>query len=613
MLERDRESGVVSRGEDGPAEGPGHALRRRGFRLAAAVAALGGVAHLAVVTARGDDPVESSASSAVRWRRIPAPRGEILDRDGVSLARSRLGFAIYANPDLYTPEVRARLIDLLELGDEEVAEMDARAERLGLEPGRAIALLDDQPRRRAALVEGADLGGAVEVQADSRRVYPRGRLAAHVIGHVSEVLHAEASSVDGADEGSQVGRRGIEAAYERLLRGGPGLERFVLDGAGRRVADEEVEALLDAPRYVSPRPGQDVQLTIDLELQRLAERAVAEHASAAVVAVEVDTGRILALVSSPSLDPNVLGGHLAASELQRAGGDPLRPDVNRAIERSYPPASTFKLITAVAGLESGAVTLTDEVTCTGQRTVGRRVLRDMGSHGAVDFVRGVQRSCNVYFWSVGERVGLEGLVRTAREFGFGVPTGIGIGEEVAGEIPDVTTLSNDRRLMTTLQTSIGGGAVRVTVLQLAMAYAALANGGRLYAPQLVLRVGDRDGGPDREPVLVRRVAVWPATLDVIRQGMWRVVNEEGGTAFAGAHGSVPMAGKTGTAPVPGAASNGDSITHAWFAGWAPWDRPEIAVVVMIESGGVGGKVAAPVARAIVDRHFAARSRPKRRR
>jgi penicillin-binding protein 2 len=247
-------------------------------------------------------------------------------------------------------------------------------------------------------------------------------------------------------------------------------------------------------------------------------------------------------------------------------------------------------------------------------------MRDMGTHGTIDFIRALQHSCNVYFWTIGERVGIDRLGQTARDFGFGAPTGLGIDEEISGQLPDSRSHGSNAAadLVQTLDAAIGGGDVRVTVIQLAMAYAALANGGRLYAPQIVGRVQGVDGAvEEREPVLLRRVTVWPATLDIVRQGMWRAVNADGGTAFAARRGAVEMAGKTGTAPADRGSTSKRTPhdrsppTHAWFAGWAPWDRPEIAVVVFIENGGVGGKVAAPVARAIVEGYFGERS-PRRR-
>jgi penicillin-binding protein 2 len=408
-----------------------------------------------------------------------------------------------------------------------------------------------------------------------------------------------------------VGRRGIEEALERSLRGTGGIERFLLDASGERIASAKLEALIEEPRRQLPVPGHDVVLTLDLELQRLAADAVKRHATAAAVVVEVETGRILALVSSPSFDPDVMSDPLARGEREGLEEDPRRPLLDRTLEQAYPPGSTWKLVTAVAGLESGMVSTRDEVTCTGERTVGKYRLLDMHAHGAVDFLEALQVSCNVYFWQVAERAGIDRMAAIARDFGFGEPTGLDIDGELAGTVPDSGMYGGTNSLLRTLNTGIGGGDVRLTVIQLAMAYAAVANGGRLYAPQIVRRVQAASGQvlQEPEPILRRHLDVSAATLQIIREGMSRVVNAKGGTAFSARSGAVKMAGKTGTAPVSGADL---TSAHALFAGWAPANRPEIAFAVLVEGGGVGGVVAAPVARKIVDGYFT-RVKPRERR
>lgn len=500
---------------------------------------------------RGDGPPDVPSAAPVYWRVVPAVRGRILDQVGRPLAEQRRAFDIYVLPALFEPPVRARLIELLALDRAEVAELDRRMALA--EPVRAVLALPDQDRERADRVAlaGVQLGGAVLVRDDSQRVHRRRRTAAHLIGTV------------GGDP--PVGRSGIEQAMEKELHGEEGSER--LDG------------LLFAP----PVAGNDVVLTIDLRLQEAAEAALAGYPAGAAVVVEVETGRVLAMASQPAFDPDA------------TVNAPL--PIDRSIAQAYPPASTFKLVTALAGFASGVIDLDDTVTCTGSRTVGRRVLRDMGVHGTVNFLAAVQQSCNVYFWSVAERVGIDRLRAVARQLGYGAATGIGLEGEVAGQVVASSRRASDDLLLT-LNTAVGSADVRVTPLQVAMAYAALANGGRLYAPQVVLRVQTSLGQvvEEREPLIRKRLEVSPAALALLREGMRRAVNEPTGTAFAARRGRVKMAGKTGTTEVNRPAA----FPHAWFAGWAPADRPQIAVVVLIENGGVGGVVAAPVARAIVD-------------
>lgn len=528
---------------------------RRRLAWSAAIAAL-------AFGSRGDAPPDVPSAAPIYWRVIPAVRGRILDSAGRPLAEQRRAFDIYVLPALFEPEVRARLIGLLGLSQAEAADLDRRVARA--EPVRAVLALPDQDRERADLVAaaGGELGGAVLVRDDSLRVHRQGETAAHLIGTV------------GGDPA--VGRSGIEQAMEKALHGEEGSER------------------LDGLLYAPPVAGNDVVLTIDLALQRAAEDALAGYPAGAALMVEVQTGRILAMVSIPSFDPDAVNESLP---------------IDRDIAQAYPPASTFKLVTALAGLDSGVIDIDDTVTCTGSRTVGKRVLRDMGVHGTVNFLAAVQQSCNVYFWSVAEKVGLDRLRAVARDVGFGAETGLGLDGEVPGQVVASSRRASDD-LTLTLNTAVGSADVRVTPLQLAMAYAALANGGRLYAPQLVRRVQTSLGQvlEEREPLVRRTLAASPAALALLREGMRRAVNQPNGTAFSAHKGRVTMAGKTGTTEVTRPAA----FPHAWFAGWAPADRPQIAVVVLVENGGVGGLVAAPIARAIVDAWAARGVRHRRR-
>jgi penicillin-binding protein 2 len=561
-----------------------------------------GVSALALGSVSSQDG--QVAGDAPSWRHVPAVRGEIVDRNGLSLAENRGAFNLYIVPRLYGSEARARLIELLNLDAEEIAQVDSRMDAAGDPTGeRAVLVLEDIGRARAGRIDDHGmrwLGRGIEVHLDSRRRYPHGELTAHLLGYASRAKPDELA-----------GQHGLEESLDSWLRGTRGVESFLIDADGERTP----------VAFEPPIAGHDVVLTVDLELQRVAASALGAQVAGAVVVAEVETGRILALVSKPSFDPNAMLGPDAREEL-RLEGDPLRPLVDRTVA-AYPPGSTYKLVTAVAGLESQAATRDEEQICTGSRKVGRRTFYDMGAHGTVDFVEALQVSCNVYFWMVAERVGIDAIASTARDFGFGAPSGVGINHEEAGLVPDRTTydLEGPDGLAHTLATAIGNGDVRVNAVQLAMAYAAVANGGRLHQPQLIRRIQTASGEvvEDRTPVLRRRVAVSPATLETIREGMWRAVNVAGGTGFAAHKGTAPMAGKTGTAlPPPRAAQKKDpadprdlKASHAWFVSYAPVDEPELVIVVFVEHGGVGGKVAAPIGRAIVDRSFAILRRQRR--
>ena len=573
---------------------------------------------------RGNEYYEAARSNVMDERFLPSVRGKILDRHRVALVDNRPAFNLYVMPRLFNDAVRARLVELLELSEEERARLDQRlATARKRRSSRAVMVLEDQGRDRAGLVAQAriELGGAVEVHAEPYRNYPHGLLAAHLLGFMNQPSSQEMAELEkeGYDATDFVGRFGVERAWEKYLHGKKGIERFIINARGERIEGAEVEELIQEQSFEPPVAGHDVILTIDLELQRLAEQAVAVHAASAIAVVEVETGRMLAMVSTPSFDPNVMTGHLTPVEHARLQGDPRKPYVDKTLQQHYPPGSTYKFVTGGAALEGRQVTPHDHFSCPGSHRIGGRVFYCMHTHGSIDFFDAMQRSCNVYFWKLAERVGIDRMAEVASDFGFGAPSGLGLNGEVSGRIPNRAFYDQrgTHTLGHTLNTATGQGDVELTVVQLVMAYAALANGGRLYAPKVVERVVSASGELIREerPELRRRVSLSPNTLDVLREGMWRVVNAQGGTAFRfGKSGVVEIAGKTGTAQVRGRRPNEDAAApdpaewdperdHAWFAGWAPARQPEIAIVVLIEHGGAGGQVAAPVAREIVEGYF----------
>ena len=408
----------------------------------------------------------------------------------------------------------------------------------------------------------------------------------------------------------------MEKAWESFLRGKPGTERSLVDARGQPVDDAAVAArLIGSDRRIEPLPGYDVDLTIDAGLQRLAERAVASYPSAAVAVVEVDTGRVLALVSKPSFDPGVLSGHMTAAERSALDADPGRPFIDKTLSAAYPPGSTYAFVTAIAALEDGVTRADERIACTGSLAVSDHTFACTARHGALDLIGALQRSCDVHTWTLAQRIGLDRMGEVARAFGFGAPTGIGINSDDPGRVPTKAWYSQRGvfDLASTLEAASGQGDVEVTVMQLAMAYAALAGDGTLHVPQLVERVVTRSGevvSAFDPKVSASSIPTPPEILDVIRRAMWQAVNRPGGIAYA--HGRsklVEIAGQAGTAAVKTRALRTDAVevpgwdptrSHAWFAGWAPADHPEVAIVVLIEHGGSGGDVAAPVARTILE-------------
>ncbi len=577
---------------------------------------------------RGDRNYQRTVSNVVHERYLPSIRGKIVDRDGVPLADNRPAFNLYATPKTFTPAVAAELRRLLGLSDEEVEKVTARiatgAKRTARQP---VLILEDQPRERAARVEQERFRlPDIEVRHEPYRFYPQGALAAHLIGYMSQMTADESDKLGtrGYSPDELVGRYGLESMWENYLRGKKGKERFAVDAHGQRLDEATAAGLIEGDRVTEPVAGASLVLTIDADLQRLTEKAVAPYPAAAVAVVEIHSGRVLALVSKPSFDPNVMTGHLTRAEEKFLNDDPRKPFIDKTLRAQYPPGSTFKFVSTVAALEDGLGQEEEEVLCNGVYERSGTRFRCTAGHGKLDLLAAIQHSCNIYFWTLAERVGLDRMAQVANEYGFGVRTGLGLNGDSPGRIPTRAWYEQRTRFKIgyTINSATGQGDVEVTVMQLAMAYAALGNGGTLFVPQVVDRIVRADGETviRYQPQVQRQIRTPPEVLDLWKRGMWKVVNEPGGTAYEYAKSSVvSISAKTGTAQVRAKKKDRDSppigswhpsYNHAWFAGWAPSEAPEVAIIVLIEHGGSGGKSAGPVAKAVLEGWYTkVRSRP----
>ncbi|HVZ34873.1 MAG TPA: penicillin-binding transpeptidase domain-containing protein, partial [Polyangiaceae bacterium] len=414
-------------------------------------------------------------------------------------------------------------------------------------------------------------------------------------------------------------RSGIERAWETLLRGQRGKKRIYVDARGRRsrlvpqgvpMADEE------------PVPGRDLTLTLDMELLRSIERAFRGHPSGAAVVVDVHTGKVRALFSKPAYDLNEVSGKLSGERARELNENPFRPMIDKTLFETYYPGSTFKPVSALAALGEGTIDEETEVDCHGVYEFGNRRFRCEHVHGRISLKEALRRSCNIYFYKVAELTGMDQIARMASDLGLGEKTGIGINTEARGFIPTKGWYEERGevfRVGYTLNAAIGQGDTRVSLMQLALTYAAIANGGTLFAPQLVESVHAPDGAllERISPQVKKRLSLKPEHLKLIHEALWGVVNREGGTAYdpSNLEGPVRVAGKTGTAQVEQHQRERNDEkrswyvyrSHAWFAGWAPAEAPELAVVVMVEHGGVGGKNAAPIAIEAMKQYFGRRA------
>jgi penicillin-binding protein 2 len=568
----------------------------------------------------GETLRKRSEQNSVRTVRLDAPRGDILDRDGRVLATTRPAYELQVIPNgLRQPKTTfAALAQLLE------ADSVLLEERVGVRKGaerfQPVSLVDDLDFDRLAKLEThryALPGVVTDVQ--PRRHYVEGAMAAHLMGLIGEIGggQLERRSREGYRPGDTIGQAGLEALLESHLRGRAGGRNVVVDVAGR-----EVEVLDE----VAAVPGGKVVLALDLDLQREAEAAFLDVPDAepakmgAAVAIDARTGDVLVMVSRPSYDPNAFAGGIDVETWNALTGDEWEPLQNRAIQNHYPPGSIHKPILAAAILADGVVTPETRVYCPGYFRHGRRTYRcwKRGGHGSVNLHEAIKQSCDVYFYTNGVKLGIDRIAHYARSFGLGHRTGIRLANEAPGLIP--STEWKKRRFGVvwypgeTVSASIGQGYNLYTPLQLAVAYAAVANGGKVLQPRLLLRLEARDGTVLEEfpPVVRSEIPIAPQHLAAVRRGLEGVVEEPGGTGRRARVPGVRVAGKTGTAQVvrlehtEGMKEEEIPIRyrdHGWFGAFAPADAPEIAVAVFVEHGLHGASAAAPIAQRILARYF----------
>lgn len=529
-------------------------------------------------------------------------RGFIYDRNGILLANNVPSFNLYVElgdvPD--REALTGKLVELLALDRSELAK--TMETRVG---GTPIRLKKGVSLKEAAIVEShrLDLPG-VAIRPEFQRNNPEGAYAAHVLGYVGVASEEQLTrgAFQGLPAGSVIGQYGVERIYERTLRG----------HAGRKLI--EVDALGHEKRMISvekPHVGNDVYLTMDFRLQKLAEDLLGEEAGA-IVALDPQTGDVLALASRPSFDPNALSRGLRADVWNDILQDERHPLTNRAIQGQYPPGSTFKIIMATAALDTNEIQPTETLHCGGRFRFGRRTFRDWKKygHGAVDLRKAIAQSCDVYFYRLGDRMGVDTIAVYAKQFGLGERTGIDLPAERTGLIP-----SSEWKQRTqgepwypgeTISVAIGQGYVTVTPLQMAKVIGMIGNNGIVFQPHVLRGVRGRGGEwiDEWNPAQAVPLALPAHQLEVIQAALAAVVTE--GTAREARSSVVPLAGKTGTAQVVSLRAKSQEETpkrfrdHAWFVAYAPFEHPRIAVAVLVEHMGHGGSAAAPLAKELIE-------------
>jgi len=563
---------------------------------------------------KGSEFYRLSENNRIRIRENPADRGILLDRKKRVLAHNRPSFEVYLVPEdlRANPEVLVKVGELLNMPQDEMKiKFQGKKSRLPFKP---IKIKSDIDWDELALLETnrVHLPGLI-VDVRPKRTYNYGHLASHLIGYLGEVDKNELKQSREAiyRMGALVGKYGIESRWEVDLRGVDGGRQVEVDSLGR-----EIKPL----RSVEPFPGNNLILTIDFNLQKVAEDAFQEN-NGALIAMDPKTGRILAMVSKPSFDPAIFARNISHEDWNSLVTNPHHPLQNKGIQGQYPPGSVFKIITAIAGLESGAITPQTQMTCTGFYPYGNRDFRcwKEGGHGTISLHRAIVESCDIYFYQVGLKVGVDRIAHYAQEFGLGKTTGISLPHEKPGIVP--STSWKKKRLGVpwysgeTLSLSVGQGYLNATPLQLAMLISAVANGGKLYLPQVVERVENIYGNVLKEypPLEMGRAAISENTLRIVQEALMGAVNEPHGTGWACALKEFKVAGKTGTAQVvkmPENFKKGDMERmplkfrdHAWFVAYAPFEDPQISVAALVEHGGFGATAALPIAKKVIEKYL----------
>ena len=541
----------------------------------------------------GKQSTENSLRSIVK----EPIRGYIYDRNGTLLVDDGPSYTVMVTPAEFNRDNLPLLADILHLDPDDIKER--------IERGRAYSRFSPTRIKRdvdfktlSALEENIYLLPGVSYQVESKRYYPTKAHAAHLLGYCKEISDAQLAKMgDYYKQGDLIGFSGLEASYETMLRGQKGYEFIAVNARGQVLGPFE-----DGRNDVMPKEGFDLILGLDVRAQAVAESLMANYRGA-VVALDPSNGSVLCLVSKPDFDPSIFSGVTPLQDWARLNTDSTKPMFNRATMTRYPPGSTFKMVLAAAALQEGVIDEKYRITCYGAYRFGNRTFRDEHVHGSTNIVEAIQRSCNVFFWQLIQKVGFQKWTEYARRFGFGSPTGIDLAEETAGLVPseDYFDRVYGKGRWTqgnVVNLAIGQGEIGVSPLQMAVYTAALANGGTIQQPHAVQFIRNKMMNRMEEfQHHSRPLGLSPHVMSLIREGMRRVVNEHGGTGAAARIPGVVVAGKTGTAENPHGAS------HSWFVGFAPYENPKIAVAVMVENAGYGGSKAAPIANLVMQQYL----------
>jgi penicillin-binding protein 2 len=530
-----------------------------------------------------------SKNNAIRIIPIDGPRGKMIDRNGTIVVTDRISFdAVVVYHELKDKVSLARLLS--EVAGITASDAAKAVEKAAARPYAPVAVLTDIGKEKAIRLEEESFDtSALSIETRSVRNYAYGDTGAHLFGYLTEISEEELEDLRGYGYRMRdlVGRAGLERYYDTYLRGANGGVQIEVDSRGRQ---KRVLALKE------PESGKDIYLAIDIELQKLCDKLLGGRAGAIIV-MEPSSGEVLALASHPAFDPNIFVKPRTSAERTRLLRDNRgKPLLNRAISGLYPPGSVFKIVTAAASLDPGRITYYTRFFCGGSFQLGRATFDcwKEGGHGSQNITEALMNSCNVFFYNAGKAAGVDNIETFAKVFGFGRRTGIDLPDEAAGLVPGRLWKRLHRRDNwyegETVNYAIGQGYLMVAPIQVLEMTAAMANNGSVARPHIVRRIDTTNvalGGR-------RSLGLKDDTIKRIREGMYKVVNGEGGTGRRARIEGAAVAGKTGTAQNP------QGRTHAWFTGFAPYENPKLCLVVFLEHGGKGGVEPSGMAKTIFE-------------
>ncbi|MBW2568524.1 MAG: penicillin-binding protein 2 [Deltaproteobacteria bacterium] len=566
----------------------------------------------------GEEFRRLSENNCIRLQSIEPPRGLIYDRNGILIVDNCPFFDLTvvlkdARPVEHTIE---KLFQYINIPASDLKRKIKYGK--GISFYTPVVLKQDIGRDALAVIEAHkfDLSG-VGVKVRPRRHYINRRSAAHLIGYLGEINSNELKSgkYPGCRAGDFIGKFGVEKAYEDFLRGKHGGRQVEVNATG------QVVRILET---VEAQAGHNIFLTIDQPLQQKAEELL-EGVAGAVVAMDPTTGDILAMASSPSFDQNAFVKGMSHEEWNSLISNPFRPMENKAVQAEYPPASTYKIITAIAGIEEGIIDENTTFYCPGHYKYGDREFRcwKKTGHGSVNVIRALAESCDVFFYQVGQKLGVDRLAWYAKACGLGSPTGINLDNEASGLIPTAAWKNRYTGIAwqkgETLSIAIGQGYNLVTPIQMLVLISAVANNGKIYTPSIIKKIETAEGklvhdvnNSHENGKPAGRLPAGPQTLKLVKKGLLEAVNKRYGTARIAHIDGIDISGKTGTVQLVSRKTNDNTCeedrashlkAHAWFVAYAPSDNSKIAVVVIVEHGEHGSSAAAPIARELISTYL----------